>query len=329
MPHTTNQEWRNFNRNRDYPFSAGVSRVPDTGIQIPEDAFIDAVFYPINLSGVLYLSRIDRAEGILEISDDESVKGTGQIGTTDTVYFVDDQSRPVGTIVLGPGFDNLSSVTISAVEATRFSAGCVFPQNQVGVRALKLPDGTLVTGDITIAGEDGIEVVTTVEDGKTVIRFQAVGVQSTDDCIDLPPPCRCLKIKQTEDSTLTLSQSEGTAGVVLQLGARLELEDVCPEKNIPDEDGNLPLSHGDFCEEEPPQPSPEPPDPGFEGECPTSHNGRYFIIPMVDLLMVNPSNEPADTGTPLEGASIDGFQDILDRLPPRDAQALEIMVRGY
>jgi hypothetical protein len=192
-----------------------------------------------------------------------------------------------------------------------------------------LPDGTVVTGEVTIAGEDGIQAVTTEEEDRTVIRLLATGVQSTEDCIDLPPPVKCIKVKQAEDSTLTINQNATADGVILELSARLELDDVCPEKQIPDESGNLPLSHGDFCEEEPPQPTPEPTDPGYEGECPPSHNGRYFVIPMNDLLMVNPSSEPADTGTPLESASLDGFQEILDRLPPRDAQAIEILVRGF
>jgi hypothetical protein len=328
MPDRMNIEWRNINRERDYPFSAGATRQPTTGIRIPTDAFLDAVFYPIDLDGELYLSSVDRMAGSMAVSDASGVRGTGELAG-DVVTFFDDFMRPVGTMVLGPGFDSLSATTVATLEATRFAAACVFPQNQVGVRALLLPDGTIVTGDVTLAGEDGIRVDTSVEDGKTVIRIMAVGVQSTEDCIELPPPVKCLRIKQVAESTLTISQSVTSEGVVLGLGARLDIDDVCPSKGVPNEGGDLPLSHGDLCDEEPPQPEPDPPAPGFEGECPPSHNGRYFIIPLTDLLEVNPSDDPVALGTPLESASVDGFQDILDRLPPRQPQSIEIAVRGY
>lgn len=328
MPDRMNIEWRNINRERDYPFSDGVTREPTTGIQIKQDAFLDAVFYPINLEGELFLSGVDRMAGTLEVSDESGVRGTGSING-DVVTFFDSFGRPVGTVVIGPGFDSLSATTVATVEATRFAAACVFPQNQVGVRAFLLPDGTIVTGDVTLAGEDGIRVDTSIEDGKTVIRIMAVGVQSTDDCIDLPPPVKCLKIKQAEGSTLTISQAVSAAGVVLGLGARLTIAEVCPPKAIPGAGGDLPLSHGDLCDDEPPQPEPPDPTPGFNGECPESHNGRYFIIPLTDLLEVNPSDDPPAVGTSIEGATAEGFQDILDRLPPRTAQSIEIAVRGY
>jgi hypothetical protein len=322
-------EWRNSNSQRKYPFSADASMMPDTGIQIREDAFIDAVFYPINLAGVLYLSAVNRDAGTMEVSDDSGVRGTGAIGPSDVVQFLDDYGRPVGTIVTGPGFLDLSATVRASAAATTFAAACVFPQNQVGLRGLLLPDGTLVTGDITLAGEDGIRVDTTVEDGNAVIRLMAVGVPSTEDCINLPPPVKCLKIKQLQDSTLTISQNETAEGVVIGIGARLQLSDVCPGKLVPGSDGNLPLSHDDLCDEDETQPVNPGTFPGFNGDCPASHNGRYFIIPLSDLLSVNPSDEPAAVGASIEGSSTEALQEALDRLPPRDAQAIEISVRGY
>jgi hypothetical protein len=324
MADLMNVEWRNINGERDYPFSDGVTLAPVEGIQIPQDAFLDAVFYPINLEGELYLSSIDRMVNEMQVSDASGVRGTGELGT-EVVTFFDDYGRPLGTLVLGPGFEELSATMLASVEATRFAAACVFPQNQVGVRAFLLPDGTLVTGDVTFAGEGGIRIDTYVENGNLVMRPMAVGVQSTDDCVDLPPPVQCLKVKQLSGSTLTVSQG----GNVISLGSRLSISDICPPKAIPDKDGDLPLSHDDLCDEEPEQPEPDIPTPGYEGDCPSGGSVRYFIIPVTDLLTVNPTDVPAATGTPIEGLSSSGFQDILEKLPPRLAQAIEISVRGF
>jgi len=324
MSDLMNAEWRNINSNRDYPFSDGVTLEPDEGIQIPHDAFLDAVFYPINLDGELYLSGIDRMVNEIQVSDASGVRGTGTLGT-EVVTFFDEYDRPLGTLVLGPGFEELSSTMLASVEATRFAAACVFPQNQVGVRAFLLPDGTIVTGDVIFAGEGGIRIDTYVENGNLVVRPMAVGVPSTEDCVDLPPPVTCLKVKQLPNSTLTVSQG----GNVISIGARLAIADVCPPKAIPDDKGNLPLSHDDLCEEDPEQPNPSVPTPGYDGTCPSGSATRYFIIPVTDLIAVNPTDVPAATGTPIEGVSTSGFQDLLEKLPPRLPQAIEISVRGF
>jgi len=333
MPEAHQIEWRDSNDDRKYPFSAGAGMQADTGLELPDDAFLDAVFYPIDLSGSLYLSKIDKADGLVEIADsaDGSIKGTAAIVPgTELIEFGDEYGRPTGTLVTGPGFDSLSNITLLDARNATFAAACVFPQNQRGVRGFLLPDGTLVTGVVIIRGENGIRADSAMEDGKFVIRLQAAGVGSSSDCIDLPPAVKCLRVSQVDDSNLTIEQSTAAGGILLKLGARVNMCDICPDKNVPDEDGVLPLASHDPCGEDPPQPPmPWPPDPGFGPLVCEGHNGRYFLISDSDLLAVEPSAEPAAIGTSLEGATLEGLQDVIDLLPPRAAQAINIRVKGW
>lgn len=332
MPEVHQIEWRDSNDDRKYPFSDSAGLVAETGLPLPSDAFLDAVFYPIDLVGTLYLSKVDKAAGVLEIADsaDASVKGTAEITGAGVLEFSDAYDRPAGTLVLGPGFESLSTITLLDAQNATFAAACVFPQNQLGVRGFLLPDGTLVTGEVVIRGEDGIRADSAVEDGKFTIRLQAVGVGSSSDCIDLPPAVKCLQISQVDDSNLTIEQKAAAGGVMLELGARVCMEDLCPDKNVPNEDGELPLTPHDPCGEDPPQPTPPwPPDPGFGPVACLGHNGRYFLVSISDLLAVEPSEEPAAIGTSLEGATLEGLQNIVELLPPREAQALSIRIKGW
>lgn len=71
---------------------------------------------------------------------------------------------------------------------------------------------------------------------------------------------------------------------------------------------------------------PTPPTPLSDCE---SGNGRVFIVPTVSLLSVNPSDEPAAAGIPLESASVEELSEILDLLPPRESQGIEIRLKGW
>jgi len=333
MPEVHQIEWRDSNNDRGYPFSDDAGLRAETGLPLPNDAFLDAVFFPIDLVGSLYLSLINKANGVVEIADSAngSTKGTAAIiAGEETLEFSDVYGRPTGTLVIGPGFEGTSSLTVLDAENAAFAAACVFPQNQQGVRGFLLPDGTLVTGTVIIRGGNGIRVDSAMEDGKFVIRLQAVGVGSSADCISLPPAVTCLKISQADDSNLTIKQSAAAGGVMLELGARVCMNDLCPAKNVPDETGELPLTSSDPCGEDPPQPEPPwPPDPGFGPVSCISHNGRYFLVAMSDMLAVEPSDEPNAVGTSLEGANMEGLQKIIDLLPPRAAQAIKIRVKGW
>jgi hypothetical protein len=52
-------------------------------------------------------------------------------------------------------------------------------------------------------------------------------------------------------------------------------------------------------------------------------------VPVNSLLAVNPTTEPAAVGIPLESASVEELSKILDLLPPREAQGIEIRLKGW
>jgi hypothetical protein len=331
MAATQPAEWRDINDDRSFPFSENGSLMDQDGAPLPQGALVDAILYPIDAVGGVYLSRLDPVAAVAEISATSTgtVLASGEITGADTIYLYDGDGRPAGVLVKGSKFDRVITPRSFTAKATPFAAACLFPQNQPGVRAFRLPDGRLVTGAVLFVGENGYTIDTSVVGGKVTVRPDAVGVDASLNCTQLPPPVKCLRVSQAANSILTIQQVLTAAGVVYQLGARVVMDDLCPPKRIPDSSGVLPPPPIDPCVPPTPPPPPPPPTPPTPASACVTGNGRAFIVPINSLLAVNPATEPAAAGVPLESASVESLSKILDLLPPRESQGIEIRLKGW
>ena len=339
----TNIEWRNENQLRRYPFADGANVTSDQGMQLPDDAFLDALVYPFGYD-IVHVSLVDTLSGTIELSVGTTKFATATIDPlTDILEFYDDYGRRIGTMISGPGLANVPGTFTFNADATPLCAACVFQQMQESINGFVLPDGTVVSGEVTFGGVDGLRCVTYVDGaGVKVLRFDAVGVPDIPDCVDLPDPIRCIDVSQGVNSNLTISRS----GANILIGHRSSLADVCTNKDrLPADDGTLPLDPpcdpcwcvtGDVtgpCEPI----CPTGPDctgatgPGPTGPCPTGPE-NYYISVVDDLMTLTPDPGVAPVGMTYTNMTLRAAQIAKDQtaqhLAARAAQGVKLGLRG-
>jgi hypothetical protein len=276
------------------------------------------MLHPINLVGQLYLQSIDTNTGLLTVADtdDLSVKGSAVITSDRNFVFYDDLGRNVGIMVGGPGFTDIPELLTFSAANTLLSSSAVYPMNQEGVRGFKLPDGSVVTGDVEIEGENGIEVRKEFFDGQEALVIHAIGVPVTDTC-GLNTPLRCLVVDEITQSNITITRVDN----VIQLGFRTELSELCrTDEFLPDENGVLPGTPDDPCEDPvvPPEPPPLPPVvPPLP--CEEDHGGKYFVVSLSDSLIVEKA-EVEQVPTP------PSLEPLVDTLPPRNTGGIKLRI---
>lgn len=190
-------EWRTLRTTR-YPFSDGATL--NNGKQfIPFDVMADAALYPVGGAARMYLASVgvthDAVTLTVGTSADKALCSTTypSIGAPDSAQLVDAVGRPAGLVVGGENgrlgvFAAWGVGTFAfSPDQTEFAATVCFPQPQAGVRGVMLPDGSVLSGDVWLVGEDGVvlrrESVTTPRpDGgpggavaHEVIRLDVVG----------------------------------------------------------------------------------------------------------------------------------------------------------
>jgi hypothetical protein len=329
MPQAVLQEWRDSNQSRSYPFAEDASLISEESSRLANDVFIDAIFYPANLTNLLFVSEISRTENIVRVTDSGTgkVKGQAEISGGEVLDFRDAEDRHVGKLVKGPGFNLLVGDNTYTVEATPLAPSCVFPQNQVGVKSIKLPDGSMLTGNIKFEGVDGIRL--RVEND--TIAIHAVGVAEVPDGIALPPPIKQIFISEGADSRLTLGRDDN----VLKVGHRLSLEELDSTKDKlvgpggvlpPREDSKFGTDVFDPClplpPDEPCGPFPATP-PGTQI---VDHDGYFYIVSVSDLINISPATV-FNIPTVIQGIDPEVVDLIVRSLPPRDQQGLKINVK--
>lgn len=305
-------QWKNKNSYRSYPIADDSSFSTDSGDRIPDDVFLDALITPIDPVGTVYVSAINFPDNRLEVSDSTGVIAFASLKNEDLeLSLTDSYGRNIGVIVVTESFYDLGGKLEFRAHALPFSPAAVLPQRQNCVRGIKLPDGTLLTGDVTIIGIDGIEVSL---DGDYV-RFDAVGTSDDPECIELPPPLKCMMVSQIGSGGLFAISVDGND---VNIDTAYQLEDLCEEKKLaklPDVTGELPLRRKDLCDEVPDTPCGDPV-PVTEVEvCGNSMR----LVPISSLMGMEVGAEP---GIPAyEG-------DGLNALPPRSLHVLKLYLRG-
>lgn len=162
-------EWRRSLEDTKYPFEDAATLTNSEGKIIPENVFLDAHLYPIGGGSNMYLSRVDVAHQAitLHIGDDDNTSiATASISVSEpenSVQLKDSFGRPAGIFVseasrLGVfrAF-GLGTHTFRPNQSP-FVANVCMPTPQIGVRGIRLADGSLMTGPVWLVGDDGVVI---------------------------------------------------------------------------------------------------------------------------------------------------------------------------
>lgn len=188
--------WRDEHRTTKYPFSDRATLVSSGGQFLPENLFLDAIFYPPGGESGGYLSAVTIRGGRVRLSVGDTTSEERcwaefslESPPAESLLFRDTVDRVVGLAV--PGENGLTAFASWAEgihtflpEATEWALTCWVPTPESGVRGVLLDDGTLLSGDVWLVGERGIvltpETVLEVNsDGESevfhVVRVDIVG----------------------------------------------------------------------------------------------------------------------------------------------------------
>lgn len=217
-------EFGNQNEFRTYPFSDAASLTSVNGERIPNNIIADIIIHPPDdgLSGVVFVSSIDFANGeiVFRFSGTQQVIGTAKF--TDASTWVEiigpGNVGVIGIVDFGPGLADAynfgSSQHVFKAHATELVPSVVFPVTTGGVTGIELPDGTVLTGDITIKGGKGVEV--------SSVGLGIMG-RIRVDCFGEPPTVNAIKAIRVTGSADSLFIPYKYAPTVLSLTSRYDL----------------------------------------------------------------------------------------------------------
>jgi hypothetical protein len=158
-------EWRDEQAGSRYPFTDSSS-LTSSGVAIAKDMFLDAVIYIMGASAPIYLRTITIASDLvtITISDSSStLTATSSFDPFDIpseLAIFDSYNRPAGLFVCN--VESLEIVknwplgTYSFGDGAEFVASVTIPMPEASLSGFLLPDGTLMTGDVILAAEDGV-----------------------------------------------------------------------------------------------------------------------------------------------------------------------------
>ena len=174
------QEYEGENALRTFPFASGCNVKDIKGKSIAPKTLIDAVFYPVNSTGRLWLSKIS-LDGIVSISDDKKVIMTATLENGSSMlefYDYTEHHRHCGTIMASSpealaGLVNIDEDRKFRKANAYFASSCIFPIDDDGVIGIKVEDVGIKTGTVEFANTDTYEIRVSSEDSES-IRFDIV-----------------------------------------------------------------------------------------------------------------------------------------------------------
>ena len=165
-----------------YPFTDSSSLLTDTGMLLPANTFFDMVLHGYGTVGPVHLRSVTvtASRVVLTFADlqlTEVAYGRFSIGAVpDNLPLADPAGLDAGLLVSEA--IRLTAFTTWPIgthtftpDAASLVPSVVVPLPAVGVRAIELPDGSQLVGDVWIVGDDG--VVVREQDGD--IRIDLVG----------------------------------------------------------------------------------------------------------------------------------------------------------
>ena len=291
------QEFENENSIRLYPFAAGCVPAGDAEYIRP-DIFIDAVLYPVNPVGAVYLSRVSD-KGVFSISDDTGVIMEGEAsGSCIELYDVSGLRRHVGTLIASSDdaiseFAGIGVTRDYKPSETAFASGCVFPVTIDGVTSISVGESGVATGDVSFSNDNSGDIRVssgTRDDGRKTLRFDVLPrIVQPDDVsirriicvVDGETPFRIQKLFDPDHP-----DNYGYNTVILKLEG-IDRDAVCAAAHRENE-----FEMADTCDCKPPLPSekslPEayqleevfipPDDDGTQGGVPDGSENAFFLV---------------------------------------------------
>lgn len=191
MPRVLYPQWRQEHQATRYPFGDEATLVNDEGYVLLEGTFLDAALFPVGGVEGLYLSSVEVTfeEVILTIGDRiEKSRCSARfplVSPPDEIVLEDAYGRPAGLLISEAPRLGLFQGWETGVHAfepaqTRFAATVCLPTPEDGLRGILLEDGTLLTGDVWLVGDDGVvlreeEVSLAGPGAYRVVRVDVVG----------------------------------------------------------------------------------------------------------------------------------------------------------
>lgn len=182
------KEFDNENALRAYPFAAGCALPSEGGVAITPNLLVDAALYPVNPSGIVYLSGVSK-DGKFSVSDDSGVIMAGEAsGDSVELFDASDGERHMGTLVAYShealsDFVSFGTDRVYTKEQTAFAASCVFPVVVDGVSGLSVGGTGRISGNLLFANgrSDTIRVSSGIQGGRRTLRFDVLPRPSPPD----------------------------------------------------------------------------------------------------------------------------------------------------
>lgn len=190
MAKVTGRQWRDEQDASNYPFEDGLTLTNDSGVSLPPGLFLDAIIYPPGIGGRPRLSRLVVANSsVTVVIGDENTAElcSGEIDLLnigDLIPLRDTAGRDSGVLVsdslrLSSLQSLLNGTHDFTVEQTGLVPSVTASAPAEGVQGLRLPDGSVITGEVWLVGGEGVifevENVTDQAEAATLIRAHAVG----------------------------------------------------------------------------------------------------------------------------------------------------------
>ena len=150
----TGLQWESTNAWLRHPFSESASFISTTGVELPNDAIVDAFVFPTFDAGPWWdgiepsppkLVKADFGNGILEFSFNGGVL-VGTMSEKGSARVVDENGADCGVVVKGPGWDGLSLSSVSMdFDGVELSSSAFCPVSVPGVSSFANEDRSVKT----------------------------------------------------------------------------------------------------------------------------------------------------------------------------------------
>jgi hypothetical protein len=227
MPsHLWSEEWRDEKAGSRYPFADGCTLATRGGeIRLEPAMFVDAAVYPIGGGARLGLTAIE-VVGAREVTLRVGMPGGLQLASCSfdpllpptTLALADAAGRPAGMLLCDPTALSVAQAWPLgsfpfATGAAEFVASCCVPVPADHVQGFVLEDGTAVSGEVWLVGEEGV-VLTADADGR--IRVDVTGeplharlLCGGQGAFEPPPAIRHVRVTGGPHSSLVAPDAYG------------------------------------------------------------------------------------------------------------------------
>lgn len=159
-----------------YPFDASSSR-SNGAILIPDNVFVDGRLYPPNGRYDTFISSIEVGDQVIvTLSDGSGLVATGEFTRSSPPSHIDFYTATniyAGALYASPNADEGLAILAGwdngiyefRLPHTRFAPTVITPQPQKCVRRIKLESGEVFFGDVTLVGENGVQLTVVNQDG--------------------------------------------------------------------------------------------------------------------------------------------------------------------